>query len=61
MLVGEGERLVDLRRALGVGRGGIDYEFLGVVSETATVARLPVLGGVVELPQRARTTGVPTS
>ena len=31
VLLGSGERLVDLRRALGLGRGGIDYEFLGAV------------------------------
>ncbi len=29
VLLGSGEKLVDLRRALGLGRGGIDYEFLG--------------------------------
>ena len=50
VLVGEGERLVALHRALGVGRGGIDYEFLGVVSENGeVVGDLPVLGGVAEL------------
>jgi exopolysaccharide biosynthesis polyprenyl glycosylphosphotransferase len=32
ILVGEAERLVDLRRALGRGRGGIDYNFLGAVT-----------------------------
>jgi exopolysaccharide biosynthesis polyprenyl glycosylphosphotransferase len=49
VLVGEGERLVALHRALGVGRGGIDYEFLGVISENGEVDGLPVLGGVAEL------------
>ncbi len=49
VLVGEGERLVALHRALGVGRGGIDYEFLGVISENGEVDDLPVLGGVAEL------------
>ena len=32
VLVGDGERLVDLRRALGLGRSGIDYEFLGAIA-----------------------------
>jgi exopolysaccharide biosynthesis polyprenyl glycosylphosphotransferase len=49
VLVGEGERLVQLRRALGLGRGGIDYEFLGVLSEGGDVDDLPALGGVSEL------------
>jgi exopolysaccharide biosynthesis polyprenyl glycosylphosphotransferase len=49
VLVGEGERLVQLRRALGLGRGGIDYEFLGVISANGDVGDLPVLGGVSEL------------
>jgi exopolysaccharide biosynthesis polyprenyl glycosylphosphotransferase len=49
VLVGEGERLVQLRRALGVGRGGIDYEFLGVISANGDVGDLPILGGVSDL------------
>ena len=32
VLVGEGERLLDLRRTLGLGRGGIAYEFVGAIS-----------------------------
>src|SRR4029079_15901997 len=31
VLLGPGERVVELRRALGLGSGGIDYEFLGAV------------------------------
>jgi exopolysaccharide biosynthesis polyprenyl glycosylphosphotransferase len=46
VLVGEGERLVSLRRALGLGRGGIDYEFVGVLSRDGFEAGLPVLGSV---------------
>jgi exopolysaccharide biosynthesis polyprenyl glycosylphosphotransferase len=49
VLVGEGERLVQLRRALGLGRGGIDYEFLGVLSDGGDADDLPALGGVSEL------------
>ena len=46
VLVGDGERLVALRRALGLGRGGIDYEFVGVLSSNGNASGLPVLGGV---------------
>ena len=49
VLVGEGERLAALRRALGRGRGGIDYEFLGVISSDADVEDIPLLGGVGDL------------
>jgi exopolysaccharide biosynthesis polyprenyl glycosylphosphotransferase len=51
VLLGSGERLVDLRRALGQGRGGIDYEFLGAVTDDGEELALPVLGTVTELPQ----------
>ena len=44
LLVGEGERLVSLLHALGRDRGGIDYEFVGVVSEDGEATGLPVLG-----------------
>jgi exopolysaccharide biosynthesis polyprenyl glycosylphosphotransferase len=51
VLLGSGERLEDLRRALGQGRGGIDYEFLGAVTDDYGEGRvLPVLGGIRELP-----------
>lgn len=49
VLVGEGDRLVSLRRALGLGRGGIDYEFVGVLSSDGSDAGLPVLGEVGDL------------
>jgi exopolysaccharide biosynthesis polyprenyl glycosylphosphotransferase len=49
LLVGEGERLVSLRRALGLGRGGIDYEFLGALSTDGEVAGLRVLGRLSDL------------
>ena len=51
VLVGDGERLVALRRALGLGRGGIDYEFVGVLSSDGDASGLPVLGGVADLPR----------
>lgn len=49
VLVGEGDRLVSLRRALGLGRGGIDYEFVGVLSSDGADAGLPVLGRVEDI------------
>ncbi len=50
VLLGSGERLVDLRRALGHGRGGIDYEFLGAVVSDGGEAGIEVLGRVADLP-----------
>jgi exopolysaccharide biosynthesis polyprenyl glycosylphosphotransferase len=44
IIVGEGDHLVHLYRTLGSGRSGIDYDFLGVVSESAVGVPLPVLG-----------------
>jgi exopolysaccharide biosynthesis polyprenyl glycosylphosphotransferase len=49
ILVGEGERLAALQRALGRGRGGIDYEFLGVLSRDPDIEGVPFLGGVPDL------------
>jgi exopolysaccharide biosynthesis polyprenyl glycosylphosphotransferase len=52
VLAGEGDGLVDLRRMLGQGRGGIDYEFLGAVSSTADDdVSLELLGTLDELPR----------
>jgi exopolysaccharide biosynthesis polyprenyl glycosylphosphotransferase len=48
VLVGEGERLVSLHRALGLGRGGIDYEFVGVLSSDGADVGLPVLGRIAD-------------
>ena len=50
VLVGDAQRLVDLRRTLGLARGGIDYEFLGVVGDDADDVGLPVLGAAADLP-----------
>ncbi|HXR12659.1 MAG TPA: sugar transferase, partial [Gaiellaceae bacterium] len=49
LLVGEGDQLVSLRRAIGRGRSGIDYEFIGVLSSTANASGLPVLGSLSDL------------
>jgi exopolysaccharide biosynthesis polyprenyl glycosylphosphotransferase len=50
VLVGEGQALVDLRRTLGLARGGIDYDFLGALVTGDSDDGLPVLGGVDDLP-----------
>ncbi len=51
VLVGEGEHLLDLRRTLGFGRGGIDYEFVGVVTSSPDGVPHDVLGDLSELPR----------
>jgi exopolysaccharide biosynthesis polyprenyl glycosylphosphotransferase len=50
ILVGEGESLARLRRALGASRGGIDYDFVGAVAISSDGAGLPVLGNLSSLP-----------
>jgi exopolysaccharide biosynthesis polyprenyl glycosylphosphotransferase len=49
LLVGEGERLLSLRRAIGRGRSGIDYEFVGVLAEDGETGGLPRLGRLSDL------------
>jgi exopolysaccharide biosynthesis polyprenyl glycosylphosphotransferase len=50
VLLGENDRLVDLRRALGLGRSGIDYEFLGALTPDGSEdPLLNVLGDVGDL------------
>ena len=50
LLLGENDRLVDLRRALGLGRSGIDYEFLGALTPDGSEdPLLTVIGSVDEL------------
>jgi len=49
LLVGDAEHLVTLRRALGQGRSGIDYEFLGALTSDGAVEGLPDLGRVSDL------------
>ena len=44
VLLGSSDRLVELRRALGLGRGGIDYEFLGAIVSDGNDIDLPSLG-----------------
>src|SRR5207253_283029 len=46
ILAGEGEHLVHLYRTLGLGRSGIDYEFVGAVAATPGEIGLPVLGQI---------------
>jgi exopolysaccharide biosynthesis polyprenyl glycosylphosphotransferase len=49
IVVGEGEHLDHLLRTLGSVRGGIEYDFVGVVSEDAQARDLPRLGRVGDL------------
>jgi exopolysaccharide biosynthesis polyprenyl glycosylphosphotransferase len=51
VLVGDGDNLEELLRTLGSRRGGIDYHFLGILSDSASggVGRLPVLGGTADI------------
>ncbi len=51
LLVGEGDRLVELRRSLGSRRSGIAYEFLGAISPRAEEGSLPVLGSLDAVPR----------
>jgi len=49
ILAGEGEHLLHLYRALGTGRGGIDYRFVGAVTTSKVPPALPALGQVGDL------------
>jgi exopolysaccharide biosynthesis polyprenyl glycosylphosphotransferase len=51
VLVGEGERLAQLRQMLGSHRSGIEYEFLGAISPRAHEGDLPVLGSLDAVPE----------
>jgi exopolysaccharide biosynthesis polyprenyl glycosylphosphotransferase len=50
LLAGAGENLEHLHDALGSGRSGIDYAFVGAVAPSADGVSLPVLGSVRDLP-----------
>lgn len=50
LLVGQGENLAHLHRTLGSGRSGIDYDFVGAVTDSADGIELPVLAEVASLP-----------
>jgi exopolysaccharide biosynthesis polyprenyl glycosylphosphotransferase len=50
LLAGSGENIEHLRNALGAGRSGIDYEFVGAVAPSPDGVNLPVLGHVRDLP-----------
>jgi exopolysaccharide biosynthesis polyprenyl glycosylphosphotransferase len=49
ILAGEGEHLVHLYRTLGLGRSGIEYEFVGAISASPGEINLPVLGQLGDL------------
>ena len=50
VLVGAGDAVADLYGALGSRRGGLDYDFVGVLCDAGTeAAPLPVLGGTAAL------------
>jgi exopolysaccharide biosynthesis polyprenyl glycosylphosphotransferase len=51
VLVGDRERIDYLQRALGEGRSGIAYDFVGAVGPSADRMPLPFLGTVADLPQ----------
>jgi exopolysaccharide biosynthesis polyprenyl glycosylphosphotransferase len=51
VLVGDGERVEHLRRALGSGRGGIEYDFVGAVGPSPDGISLPFLGRLGDLPR----------
>jgi exopolysaccharide biosynthesis polyprenyl glycosylphosphotransferase len=50
LLAGSGENLAHLHAALGSGRNGIDYEFVGAVAPSPDGVGMPVLGHVRDLP-----------
>ncbi len=54
VLVGKGEQLAALRRALGSDRSGIRYEFLGAVAAGSNAANLPTLGDLDAVPRILR-------
>lgn len=59
VLVGRGDTVSRLHGALGSRRGGIDYEFLGVVSSSpSTDTDLPVLGEAADLPRILEERGI---
>ena len=49
LLAGSGENIAHLHSALGSGRNGIDYEFVGAVAPSPEGVGLPVLGDVRDL------------
>ncbi len=61
VLVGEGEQLAALRRALGSDRSGIRYEFLGAIAPGGNAANLPILGELDAVPRILREQNVDES
>jgi exopolysaccharide biosynthesis polyprenyl glycosylphosphotransferase len=58
ILVGTGDELVKLRHALGRGRNGIQYEFLGAIAPDGDTGELALLGGLDSVPRILRDTDV---
>ena len=54
ILVGVGDELAKLRRALGSDRSGIQYDFLGAIATDGDTAPLPLLGGLDAVPRILR-------
>src|SRR4029453_12588648 len=50
LLAGSGENVAHLHSALGSGRSGIDYAFVGAIAPSRDGVTLPVLGDVRDLP-----------
>jgi exopolysaccharide biosynthesis polyprenyl glycosylphosphotransferase len=50
VLVGDGDRVAELRRTLGLSRSGLDYEFVGSISPRADENGLPLLGSLDAIP-----------
>ena len=51
LVAGAGENVTQLHRALGLGRSGIDYEFVGAIAPSGDGIDLPVLGDLDALPR----------
>ncbi|MDQ3893916.1 MAG: sugar transferase [Actinomycetota bacterium] len=58
VLVGRAETVAQLRRALGASRGGIEYEFVGAVTDAPDIDGLRVLGTLETLPAVVATSGL---
>ncbi|HEX9415155.1 MAG TPA: sugar transferase [Gaiellaceae bacterium] len=59
ILVGDGESVGELHRAVGARRGGIDYDFVGIVSDAPGAdPPLPVLGGTTDLARVLEDSGI---
>ena len=57
VLAGEGEHLLELYRTLGTGRGGIDYDLVGLVSASSPSCRCRCSGAPTRCGPSSRRTG----